>query len=780
MRSSCVSLLLVLGLLVPGVLHAQSGAVEGTVVDADTGEPVADVQVGLQGAGLGTLSGDDGAFRIEEAPSGRHTLRAQSVGYGTVDRDVRVPSGQTVELEIELSQKAIELSTITVIGRRGGLVAEEATTATKSRIPRLEVPQSVSVITRSQIEAQDAGRLSQALRYTAGVQGETFGFEPRTTFLRFRGFDATTTGLYRDGLQLRNPGFAVSFDPEPYGAERIEVPEGPASVLYGAGSAGGLVNFVSKKPTREPRGEVAVEPGSFGRIQGKLDVSGPIDEEGAFSYRLTGLVRESGSQVDSIPYDRRFVAPALSWRPDESTSLTVTGRYKEDETRSSQRLPAAGTLQPNPNGEIPVHRFTGEPAVDEYDRRKHSATSIFEHEAGDVFSFRQKTRYYSVDLDNVGIFTAALRDDMRTIDRTLFESFGELDGFAADNQARAEFTAGPTRHDVLLGVDVQHVDVSLEENFGSAPPLDIYSPDYGAGVSDPSPFTETRTEQDQLGIYAQEHLTLSGRWILALNGRLDFASTDRTDELQDSSTTQDDEEFTGRAGLVYRSEIGLAPYVSYSQSFLPSLGTDENGDPFDPERGEQYEVGAKFEPAGTNSFVSVAVFDLTRQNFLETDPETFRQVQTGEANSTGAKLEGNATLTDGLSAMGSFTVQDVEITESVVPDEVGERPTQVPETMASLWLHYTVQDGPLAGAGLGSGVRRQGSSYGDTPNTLEVPAATLIDAMARYRVGDVHLQVNVQNVLDEHHVGAAFANGAEQFATYGPERTIRASLSYRW
>lgn len=778
--SKLLSLLVALGLLLPGALHAQTGAVDGRVLNAETGQPLADVQVSLEGTDLGTLSADDGTFRIQEVPAGRYTLTAQSVGYGTVERSVRVTSGQTVELEIELSEKAIELSTITVIGRRGGLVAEEATTAMKAQIPRLEIPQSVSVITGAQIEAQDADRLSQALRYTAGAQGEVFGYEPRTTFLRIRGFDATTSGLYRDGLQLRNPGFAVSFDPEPYGAERIEVPQGPASVLYGAGPAGGLVNFVSKRPTRQPRGEVAVEPGSFGRLQGKVDVSGPLDEDGTFSYRLTGLARESGTQVDSIPFDRRFLAPALSWRPSEGTSWTVLGRYKTDHTRSSQRLPAAGTLRPNPNGALPVSTFTGEPGVDEYDRTKLSATSMFEHEAGDAFSFRQKARYYSVDLDNVGIFTAFLRDDMRTIDRTLFESFGELDGIALDNQVRAEFSAGPTRHDLLVGLDYQHVDVSLEQNFGGATPLDIYDPDYGADQPDARPFVETETGQDQLGLYAQEHLTLADRWIVSLNGRVDFASTEQTNLLQDTTTTQDEEELTGRVGLVYRSEIDLAPYASYSQSFQPSLGTDADGNPFEPERGEQYEVGVKYRPTGANGFVSVAVYDLTRQNFLQTDPETFRQVQTGEANSTGVELEGNASLVSGLNAHGSFTYQDVEITESVVPDEIGDRPTHVPETMASLWLNYTVQDGSLAGAGLGGGVRYQGSRFGDTPNTLEVPDVTLVDAMAEYGIGDVHLQVNVQNALDERYVGTAFAAGPQDFATYGPERTVRGSISYRW
>lgn len=779
MRSTVSAALAILAFLVPAPLLAQAGGVEGVVTHAESGEAISGVELRVVDEEIATLSGSDGSFRLRGVPSGRHTLRASSVGYATVEREIRVPAGQTIRVQVELAQEVIELGAITVVGRRGGYVPEEASAATKAEIPLVEVPQSVSVVTNDQLQAQDAERLSEALRYTPAVQGETFGFEPRTTFLQFRGFDATTTGVYRDGLQLRNPGFAVSYDPEPYGARRIEVPRGPVSVLYGAGNPGGLVNFVSKKPTDEPFREVAFEPGSFERLQGKFDLSGPIDDDGVLAYRLTGLVRESDTQVDFVGHDRVFLAPALRWRPAEGTSLTLMGRYQNDETRSSQRLPASGTLFSNPNGEIPLDRFTGEPGVDRYERDQRSVTSLFEHDAGDVFGFRQKTRYYEVDLDNVGIFTAGLRSDQRTIDRLLFESFGTLDGLALDNQARAEFRTGPAAHDLLLGVDVQHLQVGLEQNFGGAPPLDIYDPDYGASVPEPSPFVETDTEQDQVGIYLQEHLTLDERWILSLNGRLDMATTRTADRLADTSREQEDEEFTWRAGAVYRSEAGLSPYVSYSTSFLPSLGTDQNGDPFEPERGRQLEVGARYQPGESNSFLTLAFFDLTRENFLQLDPETFRQVQTGEASSTGLELQGRASLDNGLSLIASFTFQDVKITESVVPAEVGDQPTQVPERMASLWADYTFRAGPLAGAALGAGVRHQGPTFGDLPNSLEVPATTLVDAMAGYDVGDFRLQLNVHNLFDTHYVASAFTAG-QAFATYGTERSIRGSVRYRW
>lgn len=760
--------------------QAQKGTITGTVVGADSGEPLPAVNVGIVNTPLGAATSEQGTFTIADVPVGVYTVQASLVGYSTVEREIQVETDETTTFKIELSQESVELSSITVTDQRGGYVANEISSANKIGAPLTETPQSVSVITRDQLAARGVDRLSEALRYTPGVQGETFGFEPRTTFLRFRGFDATQSGLFRNGLQLRNPAFAVGYSPEPYGAERVEVPKGPSSVLYGAGSPGGLVNFISKRPTQQPYGEVFVEPGSYHRWQGKVDVSGPIDDEGTVSYRFTGLLREAETQVDHIPNDRLFAAPALSWRPTDATTLTLLGRYQQDNTRSSQRLPVSGTLESNPNGEIPVSRFLGDPDVDQYDRTQWSASSLFSHAFNEMWSVEQKTRYYSIDVDDVTVYGTALGDQNRLLSRSLFESFGHLDGLALDNQAQLDVSTGPMAHTVLAGVDVQRIHVTSEQNFGGAPAIDVFDPTYGKDMTEPSPYKDETITQRQVGAYLQDQLEVYERWIVTLNGRMDWAHTETEQALADTVTTQSASEFSGRAGLTYDSHIGLNPYVSYSQSFLPQLGTGPEGEPFDPELGEQWEVGAKYQPSGLNGSLAVALFDLTRQNFLQTDPETFQQVQTGEANSQGIEVEGAASLTAGLDLTASYTRQDVEITESVVEAEVGERPVQVREQMGTVWADYTLQDGPLEGLGLGSGVRYLGPSYGDVPNTLKAPSATLLDASLHYDWQGVRLQVNADNVLDNEYIASTFVSGAQGFATYGAARTITARLRYRW
>lgn len=660
-----------------------------------------------------------------------------------------------------------------------GYVAKRSATATKTDTPVAETAQSISVITRERLEAQNVSNLGEALRYTPGIQGEPFGVEPRFTFLRIRGFDASTTGLFRDGLKLSNPGFALSYGLEPYGAERIEVLRGPASVLYGQASPGGLVNFVTKRPTLEPLREVSIEIGNFDRKQATFDFGGAVDDDGVLSYRLTGLVRDSDTQIDFVQDERTYIAPALTLRPSEDTTWTVLTHYQNDDTRSSQALPANGTLFRNPNGRIPLDRFTGEPGVDRYERKEYSITSLFEHRFNDALTFRQNARYYKTDLNDVSVFSSAVEADQRTVNRGFFGNFGELDSFTIDHQLQYQFSVGAFQHTVLGGLDYQHIDANSRQFFGAAPSIDIFNPVYGAAVTEPPPFKDDDITQRQVGVYMQDQINYE-RWSLTLAGRYDDAKSETDSRLFSAGSKQSDHAFTGRAGLLYKFDNGFAPYVSYAESFLPALGSDANGKAFDPETGKQYEAGIKYQAPGSNSFLAIALFELTRKDFLQTDPATFIQVQNGEARSRGIEFEGMASLTTGLDLIFSYTYTDVEIIDSTVPAEEGQRPSQTPKHFASLWADYTLQGGPLRGLGIGGGMRYLGSTFGDNLNTVKVPNITLFDAAIHYQWKQLRLAVNALNVFDRDYVASTFVRGSDAFAVAGQERTLRATATYRW
>lgn len=658
-----------------------------------------------------------------------------------------------------------------------GYVANRTTTGAKTDTPLIEIPQSISVITRDRMEAQDVSTLNDALRYTPGVQPESFGNDSRVDFLRFRGFNDSGNSVFQDGLQLRSSAFG-QFRPELYGAQRVEVLRGPASVLYGKGDPGGLVNIITKRPTLEPFGELEFEVGNFDHLEGKFDVGGPFAGTQSLFYRLTGLARNSDTQVDFVEDDRVFIAPALTWQPREDTTFTIVSHYQDDETGSTnQFLPAEGTVRPNPNGSISTDTFTGEPGFDGFDREVYSIGYLFEHRASDTWTFRQNARYNHLDVDAEQVFGGGLQADLRTLNRFAFTALAETDGFTIDTHAQAKFVTGPLAHTLLFGVDYQHYDFDETQGFAFASPIDIFDPDFGAPIPPLFTFLDTNTDQEQIGLYVQDQLKLYDKWVLTLGGRHDWVDTDTRNRLSGITTEQDDSEFSGRVGLVYLSDIGLAPYASYSESFLPTLGTNALGEPFEPETGDQYEFGIKYQPPGLNGHVTLAGFELTRQNVRTPDPDNpVNQVQTGEIRSRGIELEAVASLDFGLNLIAAYTYQDVEITESNAGDE-GNRPTTVPEHIASLWGDYTLQEGTLRGLGFGAGVRYKGSSFGDAANTFKVDDFTLVDAAAFYDWKNLHFAINAENVFDDKHV-AACSSAAACF--FGPERTVVGSVRYHW
>jgi iron complex outermembrane receptor protein len=664
-----------------------------------------------------------------------------------------------------------------------GYVANQSATGTKTDTPLREVPQSVSVVTRDQMQAQGVQNLAQSLRYTAGVTGELFGLDTRCHGVQLRGFNAWDQEFYKDGLQLRAPGFANFTCLEPYGAERIEVLRGPASVLYGQGDPGGIVNYFTKRPPTTPFREIELQAGSFNDYTGRFDLGGPANADKNLFYRLTGVVRDADTQVDDVGFKRVYLAPALTWKPTFDTTVTFLSHYQYDKTGwGLQFMPAVGTLYANPNGRIPTSRFTGEQSWDHYNNTTLTTGYQFEHRVDDVFTIRQNARYAYLDNDQKGVFGLGL-DPSDPTQRTLsrYGDYGKskLHSFTIDNQLQAKFATGPLKHALLAGLDYQNIRFSdLGGSTSAIPPLDLFNPAYGMTTVIPDPagiYQNSTQKQGQTGLYIQDQIKLD-RWVLTLGGRQDFVSTTTDDHLSATTQTNKDRASTWRAGLGYLFDNGMTPYFSYSTSFLPVLGTNNvAGVPFVPETAQQYEVGLKYQPVGTNAFVTVAAFDLTRQNTLTADPtDPNFQVQRGEVRSRGIEVEGVASLS-GLDLRAAYTYLDMEFTKDT--DLLGNTPYGVSRHRASLWADHTIKGGILDGFGYGAGVRYVGPSWGDDANTFRVPGVTLADAAIHYERGNYRFSVNAQNLFDTIYVSSC---SGTDFCYYGLRRAVIGTMRYRW
>nr|WP_186363576.1 TonB-dependent siderophore receptor [Rhizobium sp. ACO-34A] len=666
-----------------------------------------------------------------------------------------------------------------------GYVATNASAAMKGDIPILETPQSISVVTADRIKDQAAQSVNEALRYTAGVRSETSGAQMMDNPLYLRGFQQSSLEMYQDGLRSATPGYFGFFAVDPYGLERVEVLKGPSSVLYGQQAPGGMINVVSKRPTDNPVNEVETTVGSFDHYQGGFDIGGTTEDKNIM-YRMIGMVRDAGTQVDHVDNDRRYFAPSITWAPDEDTKLTLLGSYQRNDGDFYAQVPAAAVLLPNPNGHIPFSRFVGEPDW-EYETSERTAIGYeFEHRFNDTVQFEQNFRYTHLTNHRQYLQASGALVDNRLLNRTYNLRDIENDGIAIDSRFRFDFDTGPVEHKAIVGLDYLWGKSRWLEQRGAATAIDIYNPVYGSPVNTSVYTTRSLSDIDasQAGLYLQDQLKFENL-ILTFGMRQDWAWRDTENLFTGTSTEQDDHSFTKKAGLTYLFDGGIAPYVSYAESFNPVVGTDSLGNTFVPETAQQWEVGVKYQPEGFDGMFTASAFDLTRQNVQTYDPADPRYtLQTGEIRARGLELEAVANLDYGVSLAAAYTYTDAEITETKTTSQLGNTPFRIPRHTASLWVNYELQQEALDGLSVGAGVRYIGETWGNDDNTFKVPGFTLVDLAVRYDFGKkfpeakgLAASLNVSNLFDKYYVPGCFTvNGCN----YGSQRTIIGKLSYQW
>lgn len=694
-------------------------------------------------------------------------------------------AGNTVELETIDVQGQPKAGTAyqDATGPVQGFTAARSTAGTKTGTPIVDTPASVSVVGQPQIQATGSQTLPEALRYTPGIFANQFGFTPSTDFLQIRGFNVQDVGYYLDGLQLYSYAFAA-FQVEPWGLERFDVLRGPASSLYGGSGPGGIIDSISKRPTTVPYHRVEVGVNNFGNAYGAFDLSGPVSPGSAWSYRVAALGRGGGTQVDHFDADRGFVAPSLSYRPDGTTTLTFLGQYQRDFTDPNQFLPYNGTVRAAPFGRIPTDLFTGDTALSTFERQQAFLGYEFEHSFANNLTVRQNLRYSYVDVLDRGPIGSGYADGTGASAQLARFNFLARDRgreVTVDNQLQANADTFALQHTFLGGVDYKHFIINDNQAFDFLPPaLNIFAPRYGQVTTASTGYYGRSTNtQDQLGFYGQDQIRFNDLNVV-LSARDDLLDTSLNNHLVPANNTEvGSNHITGRVAAIYDAAFDLHPYAGYATSFNPVLGTNFSTQQLlRPEDGEQEEVGVKYGRTGGPILATLALFNLTRSNVLNPDPANpLLQVQTGEERSRGIELGLNATLAEGLSAVGSFTafsIQNTKDTDRTILDKV---PVATPEMLSSLFVDYTIPEGALRGLGFVAGERYVGASYADALNTQRVPDFWLTDAGIHYDRDGYRIAINARNLFDRTYVSSCNTSTS---CFYGDRRTILGTLSYTW
>lgn len=654
--------------------------------------------------------------------------------------------------------------------------------ATKIATPDIETPQSVSIITREQFEEQGAISVRQAVSYTPGVYSNQIGASNRFDYIVLRGFsDGSLDNVYLDGLKMMgDTNSHSSLVVDPWFLENIEVVRGPASVLYGRSSPGGIVALTSRKPSFDPGGEIKLFAGNNNQRGAAFDVTGALDDNDRVAARLSGMTRYADSQFDTLKEQRYAIMPSLTWRITDQTRLDLMAYlHRDPEGGSHSGLPYEGTVVPHYGKKIANTFFEGEDDYDKYDRRENMVGYNFEHLFDNGWSVRQKLRYLHTKVELNQVYAAGWLNETE-LNRGYSGSDEKMNAITLDNQLDGSVDTWAVNHRLLIGIDYQDRSNDTTGYYGAFPAIDAFNLVYGAKPDYITMYSREKHKLRQTGYYLQDQMSWE-RWRLTLGGRYDQVSVSNIDKLNQTRSDLDKNNFSTRAALLYLFDNGFAPYISYSTAFTPTSFADENGNVLDPMKGKQWEAGLKYEPEGMNSQFSASVFRINQTNIATKEEPTDPYRSIGEIESKGVELEAISQLTDSFRLQAAYTYTDIRYKKSS-PEEQGKRAVYAPRNQASAWLSYDVKSGPLDGLTLGSGVRYVNGITSDRLNTHTLPSWTLVDMAIGYDLSKVGIkglsaQLNVNNLTDKSYVAAC---NSLSYCYFGAERSIVGSVSWKF
>ena len=730
------------GIATVTVAPLDANSIRVTVI-GEAGIPTAQVTSGDRGL-IVRLSSTPDSTAVRPTP----TQRPVEPGTQVPPTEPTTPPGQvgtqvppTEPTAPEAQRQTEQKIEIVVTGRRE--TRRVTTTGTRTNTPIRDVPQSIQVVPQQVLEDRRVTRLEEALRSVSGVNQTTSSL---STFEQFniRGFesvDILRNGL-RDSTNTQVPNDSALI-------ERVEVLKGPASVLFGQGSPGGVINIVTKRPEREPFYAVEFTAGSYNFYRGTVDLTGPLNADRNLLYRLNFSYQNSESFLDFAETERLLVAPAFSWAISDQTKLTLQGEIVRSSFPNPRGLPAIGTVRSNPNGRIPINRNIAEPGEDFIDNRVERVGYELEHQFSQNWSLRNAFRLTLYSYDQDSFFPASLEPDGRTLNRGYATGTSSTDTQIFTTDLVGNFSTGSIEHKLLVGVELfRENQFKNRFDIGDIAPLDLFNPVYGSPLGPVTFSLDNATLTQSAGFYIQDQISLLDNLKLILGGRFDLYEQKLTDKLADTRTEQSEQAFSPRVGIVYQPIQPISLYASFTRSFNPVSGTGFNNTLFQPEEGTQYEVGVKAEFLEGRLSSTLAFYQLTRQNVLTPDPRDANfSIQTGEQRSRGIDLDISGEILPGWRITSSYAYTDARIVEDNAL-AIGNRINNVPQHSASLFTTYEIQKGNLQGLGFGLGLFYVGEREGDLDNSFSLPSYLRTDAAIFYRRGNLRAALNVNNLFN--------------------------------
>jgi catecholate siderophore receptor len=752
---------------------AQALEITGSVTDKN-GDAVDGAQVSLidhQGKSIVKTQTDSaGEFRLKVPTNGDYILHVAKSGMAEKMQKLHLPDAANQAIKITVEPQPL-IGEVTVIASSGFASAESETVA-KLPIPTRDLPQSVEIVNQQLIESQAVRSMQDALYNVTSVvvaQGEG----RRDQFL-IRGFNALGD-QFIDGVRDDAPYYR-----ELANVERIEVIKGPAAVLYGRGSSGGLINRVTKRPNYEEQiGKADLIFGSYGLKRGVIDFGRPLISD-KLAFRLVGAGEETGSFRHYFFLRRGFVAPSLAWRPTSDTDVLMQVEYLQD-----HRLPDRGL--PSYRGrpvDVPIGTYYGYPDRDSTTNRAFSQAIKVEHRINDAWSVRNlfrhigyATDFYTTAPDGVSLVNGQLR-----VLRRQYSSSSRQDNFFNQTEATGSLRLFGWQHLTLFGVELGSQDrKSIFYRNSTVGSVSLINPILTPPVTSNQPTTNNDFDGRVLGLYAQDLITFARQWKLLVGARYDRFNQKLVDFLGGPTLGRIDREWSPRVGLVYQPTQLVSLYVSFTRSFQPSgenLSLATNNVEIKPETTRNYEAGVKAMIAPLRLNTTLAVFRLERDNIKTTDPQNpTRLLPIGKQRTDGIETTFAGTPLRGLDLFGGFSLLSARIVRSTsvsagVPLQ-GRRAGLVPQAMGNIWMTYALPKN----FAIGFGAYGRSKVFTSANNLVTLPGFVRFDAGLFWRREHYEAGINLRNITNRRYYETSHGDN-----NILPGAPINGSftLRYRW
>ena len=815
------------------VFAQQTTEVRGRVTDENK-QPLIGVDVVLEGTSIGVSTDDKGFYELRNVPVGKQTIVFSYLGFQTLKIRTDVapnPSGTHTHLDVQLSEELTALQEVEVIGRKESSYKNtNSFIGTKTASALKEVPQSVGYVTKELILDQGATTVNEVVKNISGVNQNSSYND-----FSIRGFRATgnrNSGNLLNGMRAQTSLWKQS---SLANIERVEVIKGPASALFGNAAPGGVINRITKKPLFENKNSITVGVGSWNTLKTYGDFTGPLNPKKTLLYRLNLGYEKTDSFRDLQGSESIIAAPSFSYIPNEKTHINVDFVYQNFNGKidRGQSVPADGNVYSTPisrslstandflkentlNTTIALtHKFSDHISLNAIylnssyseDMLEHTQANLYYKQIGNganafryadpnkvMMTANQRKRYFANNSFNTyfnfNFNTGILKHkllvgyDYFISEQKAGSSSISAQGYLSKDKTKVVNTYTTTAN-VLAG--------SVQTPTTNVPIFDLYDPIAGNAYKDISKYiwkqnTLNPYEEYSHGVYVQEQIDIS--IVKLLIGLRQEWFTETLNKETTKEISRQTSAFIPRVGLVVEASENINLYSTWVKGFQPQGANiqsdpDRYGGPFDYMKSELYEVGLKTEWFNKRLSATLAIFKITQENSLEQSPKAGKadwRVPVDE-ESNGFELDVAGQILPNFSVVANYAYTDARIVklkeEGAIKDLNVQRPS-TPRHAANLWTKYIFENGSLKGLGAGIGVSYASERLGQVgrrATAASYPDYTLLNAVLYYKVKDVQLQLNVNNVLNRTY----WISGYDNLRNFpGAPRNINASVTYRF